>query len=235
MKLQKRLVDSTIRGLTRVVCRIDKEQLGLVPSTGPLILVANHINFIEVPLIYTHLQPRPVTGFAKAETWDNRLLAYLFDLWEAIPLQRGEADIRALKKALEALRAGQIIAMAPEGTRSENGRLQRGHPGVVFLALQANVPLLPVVYFGGEKFKTNIHRLRRTDFHIKVGQPFYVDARDIRVNARVRQKIADEVMYQLSAILPQKYRGVYSDLENASEDFLRFEPPARSNLERTTS
>lgn len=230
MKVHKRLVDSTIRGLTRIVCRIDKEQLGLVPSKGPLIIVANHINFLEVPLLYTHLQPRPVTGFAKAETWDNRFLAYLFDLWEAIPLRRGEADIRALKKAIEKLKAGHIIAMAPEGTRSEHGKLQRGHPGVVFLALQSNAPLLPVAYYGGEMFNKNIRRLRRTDFHIRVGQPFGIDTRGASVTGGVRQKIADEIMYQLSAILPQQYRGVYSDLENASQDFLRFEPPARSNL-----
>jgi 1-acyl-sn-glycerol-3-phosphate acyltransferase len=231
MKVQKRLIDSTIRGLTRIVCRINKEQLGLVPSKGPLIIVANHINFLEVPLLYTHLQPRPVTGFAKAETWDNRILAYLFDLWEAIPLRRGEADIRALKRAIEKLKAGYIIAMAPEGTRSEHGRLQRGHPGVVLLALQSHAPLLPVAYYGGEMFNTNIRRLRRTDFYIKVGQPFYLDAQGASVTGGVRQKIADEIMYQLAAILPQKYRGVYSDLENASQDFLRFEPPARSNLE----
>jgi 1-acyl-sn-glycerol-3-phosphate acyltransferase len=225
MTLQKRLVNTTIKGLTRIVCRVDSEQLKDVPAQGPLIIVANHINFIEVPLIYTHLQPRPVTGFAKAETWDNRLMGYLFDLWEAIPLQRGEPDLPALRRAIEALQAGKIIAVAPEGTRSGDGKLQRGHPGVVFLAQRSQAPILPIAYHGGERLGKNLRRLRRTDFHIEVGRPFTIDTHGVRVTRQVRQKIADEIMYQLSAILPKAYRGVYSNLENASQDFLRFDPP----------
>ena len=69
MSLTKWAVLSTIRGLVGLLCRVDDAQLALVPARGPLILVANHINFLEVPLLYTYLQPRPVTGLAKAETW----------------------------------------------------------------------------------------------------------------------------------------------------------------------
>jgi 1-acyl-sn-glycerol-3-phosphate acyltransferase len=224
MTLKKRIVNTTIKRLTRIVCRVDSEQLQHVPEHGPLIIVANHINFIEVPLIYTHLQPRPVTGFAKAETWDNRLMGYLFDLWEAIPLKRGEPDLPALRTAIKALRDGQIIAVAPEGTRSEDGCLQRGHPGVVFLALQSQAPILPIAYHGGEQLGNNIRRLRRTDFHIEVGRPFTINTQGVQVTKQVRQHIADEIMYQLAAILPEAYRGLYSDLENASQDYLQFQP-----------
>jgi 1-acyl-sn-glycerol-3-phosphate acyltransferase len=223
MTFKKRLVNTTIKNLTRVVCRVDADQFKHVPEQGPLIIVANHINFIEVPLIYTHLQPRLVTGFAKAETWDNRFMAYLFDLWEAIPLRRGEPDLIAIKRAIEVLEDGQIIAVAPEGTRSGDGCLQRGHPGVVFLALRSRAPILPLAYYGGEHIGRNIRRLRRTDFHVKVGRPFTIDASGVRVTKKIRQKIADEIMYQVSAILPTQYRGVYSDLENATQKYLRFE------------
>jgi 1-acyl-sn-glycerol-3-phosphate acyltransferase len=102
-----------------------------------LILVANHINFLEVPIMFTHLQPRPVTGFAKVETWNNPAMGALFDLWGAIPLKRGSADTVAFKRGLEVLEAGKILAVAPEGTRSGNGMLQKGHPGVVMLALRS--------------------------------------------------------------------------------------------------
>jgi 1-acyl-sn-glycerol-3-phosphate acyltransferase len=228
--LTYRVVTSTIRGLTRILCRVNDGQLTRVPDRGPLIIVANHVNFLEVPLLYTHLQPRPVTGFAKAETWDNPALRPLVDLWGAIPLRRGEADVAALRQALRALKAGHILAVAPEGTRSGHGRLQQGHPGVVFLALHSGAPLLPVVCYGGERFWRNLPRLRRTDFHIIVGQPFYLDAGGGQVTRPMRQHMADEIMYQMARLLPSGYRGAYSDLAAATERYLRFPADVESNL-----
>jgi len=227
VRLRARLVNGAIKGITRLLCRVDDAQLVRVPERGPLILVANHINFLEVPLIYTHLLPRPVTGFAKAETWDNPAMAALFDLWEAIPLQRGEADHSAIRRALKALSEGQILAMAPEGTRSGDGRLQRGQPGVVTLALLSGAPLLPIVYYGGERLRGNLARMRRTDFHIVVGRLFHLDACGAKVTRDLRQRMTDEVMYQLAALLPPDYRGAYADLACATETHIRFpEGPA---------
>lgn len=215
-------VNNSIKGITRLLCRVEDESLSQVPSRGPLILVSNHINFIEIPLVFTHLQPRPVTGFAKSETWDSPWMGPLFNLWGAIPIRRGEADTNAMRRALEALQLGKIVAIAPEGTRSGHGKLQKGHPGVVTLALQSEVPLLPLVYYGGEELSRNIRSLRRTDFHIKVGQMFWVDPRGVKVTRPVRQKIADEIMYQLALLLPLEYRGAYSDLDAATCEYLRF-------------
>ncbi len=232
MAIAARVVNTTIKGLTRAICRVDDSQLVHVPERGPLIIVANHVNFLEVPLLFTHLQPRPVTGFAKAETWDNPAMALLFNLWGAIPLERGEADKGALQRALAALEAGQILAVAPEGTRSGHGRLGRGHPGIVLLALRSGAPLLPIVYYGGERLRRNLASLRRTDFHIVVGQPFHVDAGGAKVTREVRRQITDEIMYQLAALLPPDYRGYYADLASASETYLRSLPGCESNLRR---
>jgi 1-acyl-sn-glycerol-3-phosphate acyltransferase len=232
MTLIHRIVISTIKGLLRLLCRVDDAQLARVPDRGPLIIVANHVNFLEVPLLYTHLQPRPVMGFAKVEAWDNPIIGALFDMGGAIPLYRGEADVAAFRQALKALGAGRILAVAPEGTRSGHGRLQRGRSGAVLLALHSSVPLLPMVYYGGELFWRNLARLRRTDFHIVVGQPFYLDAGGVRVTRQVRQQMADEIMYQMAALLPPDYRGVYSDLAAATETYLRFPPGVESNLRR---
>jgi 1-acyl-sn-glycerol-3-phosphate acyltransferase len=232
MTLIYRVVFSTIKGLLRLLCRVDDAQLARVPHRGPLILVANHVNFLEVPLVYTHLRPRPLTGFAKVEAWDNPLIGALFSMGGAIPLYRGEADVSAFRHALRALEAGHILALAPEGTRSGHGRLQRGRAGIVLLALHSGAPLLPLVYHGGELFWHNLARLRRTDFHIVVGQPFYLDAGGVRVTRQVRQKMIDEVMYQMAALLPPAYRGVYSDLEAATETYLRFPSGTESNLRR---
>ena len=230
LKISAFVVNGALKNITRLLCRIDSRQLVRVPQTGPLILVSNHINFLEVPLLYTHLLPRPITGYAKSETWDNPLMAYLFNLWEAIPMHRGEADMAAIRSGLNALKLGKILVVAPEGTRSGHGRMGVGHPGIALLALQSHAPLLPLVYYGGEKFRQSISRIQRTDFQIAVGNPFFVDNRGNQVNRLLRRKITDEIMFQLAALLPPYYRGHYADLSNASEDYLDFPPGSESNL-----
>lgn len=222
MSLQRRLVDAALRRTVRLLCRVDDSTWHLVPETGPLILAANHVNFVEVPAMVTHLAPRPITGFVKAENWDHWFLRRLFTLWEGIPLHRGEADVTAIRAALAALDAGKILAVAPEGTRTGDGRLRQAHPGIVVLALKANVPILPVAYYGHEAFWPMLRRLRRVDFHLRVGRPFWLDAGSARVTKPVRQQMADEIMYQIARLLPPAYRGYYADLPAATTQYLRF-------------
>jgi 1-acyl-sn-glycerol-3-phosphate acyltransferase len=225
-----RLVNQSIKNLTRVICRVDDRPLDSVPERGPLLLVTNHINFLEVPLIYTHLLPRPVTGFAKAETWDNPLMGRLFDLWEAIPIQRGEADMHAIRAGLNVLAQGHILAVAPEGTRSGDGKMLKGQPGIVILALRSAAPILPVACFGGEAFWVNIRRLKRTDFHLVVGNPFYLKAPEMPIRGEIRRKMVDEIMYQIAGLLPPVYRGHYEDFDHATEDHLYFPEGSSSNI-----
>lgn len=226
-----RVVTSTIKGLTRLLCRVDDEQLARVPERGPLIIAINHVNFLEAPIFYTHLHPRPLTGFVKAEHLEHPFFGpLLFGLWGGIPIRRGEADMTAFRQALAALEEGRILAVAPEGTRSGDGRLQSGRPGTAFLALRSGAPVLPIVCYGGEHFWSNLRRLRRTDFHIVVGQPFYLDTGGVKVTRQVRRQMTGEIMYQMAALLPPAYRGVYSDLAAATETYLRFPSGGGSNL-----
>ena len=224
MTVLGRLADAAICGLIRILCEVDDEQVAKVPMRGPLILIANHVNFLEAPVLHCRLRPRRVIGLAKAEAWESRLLGWLFDQWGAIPIRRGVSDLAALRRALAVLGDGGILAVAPEGTRSHDGRLQRGRSGVVTLALRSNAPLLPVVFHGGEAFGKNVRRLRRTPFHIIVGEPFRIDASGERITRQVRQEIADEIMYGLAGLLPAAYRGVYSDVSaaRATRHHLRF-------------
>ncbi|NCP16078.1 1-acyl-sn-glycerol-3-phosphate acyltransferase [bacterium] len=206
---------------TRIICRIDMASLAQVPARGPLILVTNHIGSLEVPLLFAHLQPRPVTGFAKIETWDDPFMGWLFDLWGAIPIRRGEADVDALRKGFTALEQGCILAVAPEGTRSRHGRLLRARPGVAMIALRSGVMLLPLAHWGGENFSGNLKRLKRTDFHVKVGQPFRLQVEE-KVTRQVRQQVADEIMFQIAALMPEAYRGEYVMMDKSTAKYLRF-------------
>jgi len=206
-----------------IMCRIDAPNLQKVQARGPLIAYSNHIGQVEGPLIYTQLQPRAMVGLAKIESWDNKFLAWIFDLWQMIPVRRGEADVEALRACIDALNAGKILGMSPEGTRSKTHALLRAQGGIVLLALKSGSPLQPIAHWGGEDYTPNLKRFKRTDFHIRTGQRFFLDARGERVTKEIRQQMADEMMYQLAKLLPEKYRGEYADLENATEKYLRFE------------
>lgn len=185
-------------------------------------MAVNHINFMEIPVMYTHLVPRSITGFVKAESFDRTAYGWLFKLWDGIPVQRGEADMGAMRAGIEWLQAGKILVIAPEGTRTGDGRLIEGQPGIVIVAQKAKVPILPVAYYGHEKLWRNIKRLRRTDFHVRVGRPFYLDPGGARVTKAVRRQMADEIMYQIAGLLPEKNRGIYADMTQATEQYLKF-------------
>ena len=215
-------VNITIKTLTGIACKIDANEIDKIPSQGPLIIVTNHINFIEVPLVYVYLQPRPLTGYVKVESWNNPMIGLLFDLWEAIPVRRGEADISAIREGVRVLKEGQILAVAPEGTRSKHGRLQQGYPGVTMVALMSGAPIMPLVYYGNEYFWDNMKRLKRTDFNIRVGRCFRLDSNGRKVDRKIRLQMTTEIMYQIAGLLPPGNRGIYANLDDATTEFLNF-------------
>jgi 1-acyl-sn-glycerol-3-phosphate acyltransferase len=205
-----------------VMCRIQKENWDSIPARGPLIAFANHTGAVEAPIVYTQLVPRPATALAKIETWNNKFLGWVFTLWGIIPIRRGEADMEALRASLEALKDGKILGISPEGTRNRTGQLIRAHGGIAMLALKSGAPLLPIAHWGGENFLKNLKQLKRTDFHLRVGKPFTLEAGGERVTKEIRQQMADEMMYQVAKLLPEYYRGEYADLENATEKYIRW-------------
>jgi 1-acyl-sn-glycerol-3-phosphate acyltransferase len=205
-----------------ILCRIDSRDLDKIPQKGPLIVYSNHTGSIEVPMVFVLLQPRPLTGIAKTESWDNAFMGWLFDLWEIIPIRRGYADMDAMRKTLDSLNEGKILGMAPEGTRNKTGRLLRAHPGIVTLAIHSGAPLIPLAHWGGENFKSNLKKMKRTDFHTRVGNSFVIRTNGKKIDKNSRQVIVDEMMYQLATLLPEDYRGEYTDLTNASTNYLLY-------------
>lgn len=206
---------------TSILCKIDVPDLDKVPMHGPLIVYSNHTGQIEVAVLFAQLQPRRLTGWAKIEAWDNPFLHWLFNVWKLIPVRRGEADTTALRKAIAALEEGYIFGIAPEGTRNITGRLKRAHPGTVMLALHSGAPLLPVAHWGGENFLKNLRQLKRTDFHVRVGEPFKLEVDGIRMTRETRQQIVDEMMYRLADLLPTRYRGEYEKVTEYGQIFTK--------------
>jgi 1-acyl-sn-glycerol-3-phosphate acyltransferase len=216
------LINTPMKAILRTIMDIDDSEVKKIPMNGPLILATNHINSLDAPVGFTHLHPRQLSAFVKIETWKNPVLGALFDVWQGIPVHRGEVDFEAFNMAYKVLKEKKILIVAPEGTRSRDGKLNKGYPGIFLLAVKSGVPILPVVFYGNEHFSDNLKLLRRTRMVIKVGEPFVLDLDEQKPARELRQEVTDEIMYQIAALLPPQNRGVYSDPSRASVKHLRF-------------
>jgi 1-acyl-sn-glycerol-3-phosphate acyltransferase len=224
MNVFQRMAALFFKALTGSMFRVDADALAKVPVCGPLIVVTNHVHIPEIPTLYTRLLPRKVYGMAQAEKVFGRNLWGAILRWiDTIPVWRGEADMNALRTGIRRLMEGNIILLDPEGTRSHDGRLQKGQPGAILMALHSGAPVLPVVHYASENYQENLKHLRRTEMHYLVGKPFRLEAGGERVTSAIRQQMIDEVMFQMARLLPAQYRGAYADLNRASQKYLVFE------------
>jgi 1-acyl-sn-glycerol-3-phosphate acyltransferase len=214
------VVAPIVRSILRLACRVDHAELQKIPKKGPLILVTNHVNFLEAPLLYSFLYPRDIAGFAKVETWRNPFLGILATIWECVPVDRDSNDMSSMRAALETLARGKMLNVMPEGTRSHDGRLGRGHGGVVAMALRSGVPIIPIAHFGGESFWRNLRRGRRTEVRIRVGEPFRLREPERGRFKSARFEAVEEIMLRIAELLPPEYRGEYAGREPSSRQLI---------------
>ncbi|MDR0785055.1 MAG: 1-acyl-sn-glycerol-3-phosphate acyltransferase [Treponema sp.] len=225
-KIRRAIVNAVLKRILDTLCKIDSKEFTDVltrmrVASQPLILAINHINFLEVPILVAHSYPLLLTGLVKAETWKNPIMAFMFDTYEAIPIDRQGSIKEAFKGAREALSKGFFVCIMPEGTRSKTGVLGKGKAGVVQLSLDTGVAVLPVVHYGGENIWRNIKRFKRTPFRFRVGQPFKFKT-DGRVDKAMREVLLDELMGQMAKLLPEELRGTYTEQARKEAQYLEF-------------
>ncbi len=203
------LANWVLRHVFRLLMRIEVEGEEHVPPEGPLIVAINHMSLMDPPLIGAFF-PRDLEMMAKVELFRRPVIGWVVRHYGAFPVHRGEADLRALKHAMRALRAGHAILMAPEGTRSKTHQLQRGKEGVALVAVRTGAPVLPVALYGQENWWRDLLRLRRPRVHIRIGEPIPVE-RNRKADRRALQAITTKVMRGLARLLPPAYRGAYAE------------------------
>jgi 1-acyl-sn-glycerol-3-phosphate acyltransferase len=211
-----------MKGILNLLCKIDcSEFVNALKNNKPMLVVFNHVNFLEVPILVTHSYPLYVSGLVKSETWDNPIFSFIFNTYKAIPIDRRGSFQESFKKVREAIKKGYFICVAPEGTRSKDGVLGKGKAGIIQLALEANVPILPVAHHGGQNIWSNMKRFRRTPFCFKAGRPFRINC-DKMPGKEERETIVTEIMCQMAKLLPEKMRGVYSQMAHNDCKYLEF-------------
>jgi len=191
------------------------------PLTGPAIVLYNHIGFVDPVVILANL-PRNTVPLAKVEAYNYPVIGIFPRLWEVIPVRRGEVDRQALARALRVLQAGEVILVAPEGTRSP--ALLEGKEGAALLADRTGALVVPVTIEGSDRFPTpSLKRWRGEGVTIRIGRPFRFRSESGRRADRTRLRLmTDEAMYILSGMLREGRRGFYKDLSKATTTTIDF-------------
>jgi len=168
----QRVVEAVLGGVLRPVYRLRITGADRVPRTGPVVLASNHDSLLDIPFLVVAC-PRPVWFMAKVELFRGALATGFFHALGGFPVRRGGSDLRAIRAALEVLRAGRVLGMYPEGTRAP--RLQGFLPGAAWAALATGAPLVPVGVRGtAEAMPKGSMFPRRTHVWVAFGEPIEV-------------------------------------------------------------
>jgi 1-acyl-sn-glycerol-3-phosphate acyltransferase len=211
-----------LRFLIRVIgfnllVKLDRvEGLNNIPKEGPAIIMMNHIAFLD-PIVVLHVIPRNIVPLAKAEVYNYPIIGIFPRIWNVIPVRREEVDRRAIQQALEVLRAGEIILVAPEGTRGPS--LKQGKEGIAYLASRSGAPVVPTAVMdtsGFPSFRFS-KRWKAPGAHVRFGRPFRFKIDGQRPSRDQMRLMTDEAMYALAALLPPPLQGIYT-VENATQE-----------------
>ena len=202
-----------LAALFAIGARVEVRGLETLPpaDSGGFIMIANHNSRFDTPLVFSTLRGYRLTGLAGDTYRSHTFFRWFLETTDIVWLNRGATGPSAIKAAVQALRAGRVLGIAPEGKRSTTGGLIEGRTGVAFIARAAQARIVPVGVIGSERLADSLRRLRRAPLTIVFGRPFTLPPREPGRRAEQLAEDTAEIMCRLAAILPPRYRGVYAD------------------------
>ena len=173
-----------------------------VPIAGPVLMVSNHISYLD-PCVIGDASPRRVVFMGKAELFKNPVLNWLLRGVYGIPVKRGEPDTAAFRAVLARLKEGRLVCIFPEGTRSPDGTLQDAEAGAGVFATRTGCPVVPVFVRNTDVALDRKGRLHRTRVSMTMGEPFTLP------KSMDREAASLELMNRIAAVrdLPPESRG----------------------------
>jgi len=216
MTLSQKIFFATLRPLLRICFSWKVEGRENVPSTGPLILVANHVHVVD-PIFLVFAFPRWITFVAKEELFRSLFLRLWLRWAGSLPLQRDgkvREKQRILESARKALEEGLILGMFPEGARSHDGKLRKGKAGSAVIASKTDVPVLPVGIIGTDKVHGIGWLWKRPRIVVRIGKPFKLPPTNNKISKSQMQSLTTQLMGEIAALLPPEYQGAYEKHED---------------------
>ena len=198
-----------VRILLHLLARWQVKGRENIPSQGPLLVVVNHLNLADPPLVGVSLS-RKAIFVAKEELFRSRFSSYFIGSFGAFPVHRGQLDRKALRQAERVLAEGLALVMFPEATRSKNAQLQPAFPGSALIALHSGAPILPIGITGTERIKGATWFLHRPRLTVNVGPPFYLPPVNSKPSKTELAELTTFIMSRIAELLPVEYRGGYA-------------------------
>jgi 1-acyl-sn-glycerol-3-phosphate acyltransferase len=202
-----------IRSLVRFIARVEIRGYEHIPLEKNYVLATNHIGILDAIMAFYALD-RWDMYIPVAEKWENNwFLKWLGRYFNFVFIDRFNPDIKAMRKLIHLMQEGNLLAIAPEGTRSPVGSLIEAKPGVTYLATKLNCPILPIAITGTEDkvILGNLKHLRHSHITITAGPNFTLPPLPRENRDEMLKQYTDEIMCRIAALLPERYRGVYAD------------------------
>jgi 1-acyl-sn-glycerol-3-phosphate acyltransferase len=209
--MQRETLRKIMEALLTTLARVEFCGLEHLPSDGGLIVATNHMSRVDTLLLFINPARKDITALVADKYKKYPVFNWILETGGVIFLDRDKADFGAFRVAVEWINKGVAMGIAPEGTRSRDGQLQPGKPGVVLLAQKTGVPVVPVGIAGTDTFFSDLLRLRRPKVRVSFGPAFKVPPLDRANRDASLAQSTDEIMARIAAQLPEKHRGVYKD------------------------
>ena len=181
---------------------------GNMPRHTACIIVANHVNLLDSPILGVSLGRR-VYFMAKEDLFHSRIIGWMAKQFGAFSVTKGRLNRRAGRTALELLANGQVLIIYPEGKRSDDGKLGQAYSGAALLAVKSGAPIVPIGISGTRQLVGKKWFFKRPKIALNIGQPFSLSPSQEKLRKAEIDQLTHEVMMHIAALLPTDYRGRY--------------------------
>ncbi|MGV8049370.1 MAG: lysophospholipid acyltransferase family protein [Anaerolineaceae bacterium] len=207
--MKRERIMNIIRYLLHKLADVHIDGASNIPPTGGYLVVTNHTSRLDTPFLMLSTARHDVIGLISTKYQKIPFFQWILDSIQVIWISRDEYDFAAFRLAVNYLKRGWIVGIAPEGTRSKTGNLMVGKPGAALLALKSAVQIIPASVSGSSEMVKRFIRFRKMDVTIRFGKPFSLP--DASTGDEKSRLIAgtEEIMCQIAALLPEEKRGVY--------------------------
>jgi len=212
----KKIVSLILRLFFRLISRTEYVGLENIPVDRPVVITGNHIGILDgmfiptIPVLRDHPKLIVIVAEKYQESgiigWGAEKLGFMF-------IDRFNPDVKTLKAVMRLLQQKGILIIAPEGTRSPNASLIEGKSGAAYLAAKTGATIVPFGNTGTDDafLKSRLKKFKRLDVKINIGKSFTIPPlpRSSAERDAFLKTYTDEIMCQIAALLPERYRGIY--------------------------
>ena len=174
--------------------RLEKEGVENIPKKGGVILASNHASFLD-PVLVAEASPRQLYFLAKEELFKGFFFPFFIKTLHALPLSRKYPSLSTFRKIAKLVRGGSAVLLFPEGTRSKDGEIHEGKPGVAMISYMSKAPVIPTLIEGSfSALPPGKKMISPVKIKVKFGKPIFPVGHPSRDNyLKLTKKIMDEI------------------------------------------